>query len=1114
MATRTALSASLTDVNNAVNGLGPFVNAGPALDGDTVIIPAGTQTWNGRLSITKAITLRGAGVGSTIIKDGGGVVQGNPPAPHGDFIHITMSPGDTSQVMRLKGIEFQDGGRLNGEIAMNVNGNDNRTDARFVWEDCHWGDVKNGFTLDTLIGVVGNVTFTNGQRVSYGPFCKRWNGGVGGEKSWNDAINWGTEHWLFFEDCTFDVPFSAADVFYGGRVVVRNCHFPNVGVFSTHGTETGPGPAGRGVALLDYYGNDFNTSSAACILRSGVLVAHDNVNAKTSVGWKLSCYRTYMTLLNWGGADGRCKLDLNDFTQGGTNTNPTPYATGVSSGSDANLVMTAQGDPGWAVNRWAGYTLINTSLTPLDPLTGVGDTHYFAFIISNTHNTIKYNFGIYANMAFANGDTFAITKVLQALDQSGVHGGSLTGTGTDPKFPNTDGTHYPGGKNDMHADPCYEWNNVRCGAMTGVVPVVRLNEHYKQNTVKPSATIGLVEGYPVAPYTYPHPLLTGSSPTTGIIDSVDHANFEQSVSGSFQVTTSGFSPAANNFTITSGAWPTGVTMDISTGLISGTPSVNGTFAVTLRASNGTQSDTQPFTLTVAPATKIISITGTLAFGDVDVNTTAQRSFTILNNGNTVLTVTNITLPSGFTADWSSGTIAAGASHVVVVTFAPVAATSYSGTVTVVSDKTSGTNTLAASGVGAARVISLSGNLAFGDITVGQTATKQLTISNTGNRALTVNSITFPTDFSGGFVGTIAAGGSQVVNVTFSPTVEQAYSDVITVLSNKTSGTNTRAVTGNGVVTATAIIQLTGSLVFGSILTGSTLTKTLRITNGGDTTLNVSGITYPSGFTGAYSGAIASGAFHDVVVTFSPVANTTYSGTVTVASDATGGTNTTTASGTGVAPTTKIIALSGNLGFGNVVIGSTSTHTLTIANSGSAILTVTSITLPTGFTGSFSGTIDPGTSQDVVISFSPLLNQSYDGTITVVSDKTSGTDTIAVTGSGAQPTTRVILLTGNLAFGNVQKNHTVIRPLTVANTGTDNLVVTSVTAPTGFSVDWTSGTIAPGTTQNVNVSFSPTAQQPYGGDITVASNKTAGTNTIACSGNGKNKKQVPFFLIVG
>ena len=171
--------------------------------------------------------------------------------------------------------------------------------------------------------------------------------------------------------------------------------------------------------------------------------------------------------------------------------------------------------------------------------------------------------------------------------------------------------------------------------------------------------------------------------------------------------------------------------------------------------------------------------------------------------------------------------------------------------------------------------------------------------------------------------------------------------------------------------------------------------------------------------------------------------------------------------------------------------------------------------PAGFSGAYSGTINPGASQSVNVTFAPLLGQAYGGTITVASDKTSGTNTIPVSGTGlVAATTKVINLSGDLGFGNVQKKHTAQRTFTISNTGSGTLSVTNITSPTGFSTDITTATIGPGGSQNVVVTFAPQNAQDYAGTITVASNKTSGTNTIAVNGTGTNKRQVPFLLIVG
>jgi len=59
----------------------------------------------------------------------------------------------------------------------------------------------------------------------------------------------------------------------------------------------------------------------------------------------------------------------------------------------------------------------------------------------------------------------------------------------------------------------------------------------------------------------------------------------------------------------------------------------------------------------------------------------------------------ITYPTSFSGNWAGGSIAAGLFQNVTVTFSPTAVQSYSGTVSVYSDSTSGTGTITASGQG-------------------------------------------------------------------------------------------------------------------------------------------------------------------------------------------------------------------------------------------------------------------------------------------------------------------------------------------------------------------------------------------------------------------------------
>jgi subtilisin-like proprotein convertase family protein/pimeloyl-ACP methyl ester carboxylesterase len=100
-----------------------------------------------------------------------------------------------------------------------------------------------------------------------------------------------------------------------------------------------------------------------------------------------------------------------------------------------------------------------------------------------------------------------------------------------------------------------------------------------------------------------------------------------------------------------------------------------------------------------------------------------------------------------------------------------------------------------------RILNLSGALSFGDVMVGQSATRTFTITNNGNAALTVSSLSYPAGFSGNWSsGTIAAnGGTRTVTVTFAPGAAVGYGGTVTVNSDLTSGLNTLSAAGIGVV---------------------------------------------------------------------------------------------------------------------------------------------------------------------------------------------------------------------------------------------------------------------------------------------------------------------------
>ena len=58
-----------------------------------------------------------------------------------------------------------------------------------------------------------------------------------------------------------------------------------------------------------------------------------------------------------------------------------------------------------------------------------------------------------------------------------------------------------------------------------------------------------------------------------------------------------------------------------------------------------------------------------------------------NTGTVSITVSEMDLPEGFTSNWSSGSIAAGANQVVTLTFNPTQQADYEGYIVIHSDAT-------------------------------------------------------------------------------------------------------------------------------------------------------------------------------------------------------------------------------------------------------------------------------------------------------------------------------------------------------------------------------------------------------------------------------------------
>ncbi len=220
-----------------------------------------------------------------------------------------------------------------------------------------------------------------------------------------------------------------------------------------------------------------------------------------------------------------------------------------------------------------------------------------------------------------------------------------------------------------------------------------------------------------------------------------------------------------------------------------------------------------------------------------------------------------------------------------------------------------------------------------------------------------------------------------------------------------------------------------SASFGNVVTGTTNTQTIRLTNPGTANLTVSQATV-SGIGFSTSGltlplTLGPGQSTNFNVAFAPASVGSVSGSVSLVSNAPNSPLAISLNGTGVAATFLLGANPTSLGFGTVNVGGNSSLSATLTNNGNSNVTISSVTVSgTGFNASgvsAGSTLTPNQSVTVNVAFAPTAAGSLIGSVTVVSNATNSPAIIALSGVGAATT--IINVTAYGATGNGSTNDT-------------------------------------------------------------------------------------------
>jgi putative Ig domain-containing protein/Big-like domain-containing protein len=186
-----------------------------------------------------------------------------------------------------------------------------------------------------------------------------------------------------------------------------------------------------------------------------------------------------------------------------------------------------------------------------------------------------------------------------------------------------------------------------------------------------SSASGVISGAPTNPGTFNFTVrLTDSTQTTVtsnplaitvvpgpliILSTGDLPDATAGTAYSFLLQKKGGAPPYT-WAIASGALPVGLSLNAATGVIGGTPTEDGTFSFTVRLTDAQPIDVEStLTITVDPAPLVITSTGDLADGELNIDYTYQLTFSG-GRGPYVWAVLTGTLPAGLTLNAETGLI--------------------------------------------------------------------------------------------------------------------------------------------------------------------------------------------------------------------------------------------------------------------------------------------------------------------------------------------------------------------------------------------------------------------------------------------------------------------------
>ena len=327
------------------------------------------------------------------------------------------------------------------------------------------------------------------------------------------------------------------------------------------------------------------------------------------------------------------------------------------------------------------------------------------------------------------------------------------------------------------------------------------------------------------------------------------------------------------------------------------------------------------------------------------------------------------------------------------------------------------------------------------------------------------------------------------------------------------------------VTAPAVTLTPTSLTFASTTVGSTTAaQVVTVKNSGTAALTLTSETLTGTNATSFlisantcTTSLAAAATCTVSVEFKPTAAGALTASLSIADNATGSPQVVTLSGTGAAAAAPAVTLTPtSLTFASTTVGvTTAAQVVTVKNSGTAALTLTSETLTGTNATSFlisaktcTTSLAAAASCTVSVEFKPAAAGALTASLSIADNATGSPQVVTLSGTGAAAAAPAITLTpASIAFPATATAATsAAQVVTVKNTGTAAATISSIalggTNATSFVQIGTCGTsLAAGASCSIYVAFKPASAAALSGTLSVTDNATGSPQTVTLTGTG-------------